>query len=259
MDFLTKIIRQKKEEVAESQKCVPESRIREKASAPRVHRSFVKQLERPGVNIIAEIKRASPSKGLMCPDLNPAAYASEYQQGGAAAISVLTDAPHFQGSSDDLKKARAAVTLPVLRKDFIISEYQIYETAAMGADAALLIVRVLSREQLRDYLRLCHELNLDALVETHSKEEIEAAIQAEARIVGINNRNLSSFETDIRTAAEMVSLLANDQIPVAESGIRTREDIELLQGFGIHNFLIGESLVRSPDPRMFLKSLRNQV
>jgi len=143
----------------------------------------------------------------------------------------------------------------VLRKDFLISEYQFYESAVLGADAVLLIVRILSQTQLKDYLKLCEELGLDALVEVHSEKEIEAATQAGARLVGINNRNLRSFETNIETAARMVSFLEPHQIPVAESGIRGRADIEALGDSGIHNFLIGESLVRASSPKDFLQLL----
>lgn len=257
-DFLTEIVEQKRKEVEAAKKRVPENQLREDAIIPRMRRPFQKQLERPGVNIIAEIKRASPSKGPICPDLNPARYASEYEAGGAAGLSVLTDTPYFQGSFDDLKKARGAVHLPVLRKDFLISSYQIYESAILEADAVLLIVRILSLEQLRDYLSLCDVLALDALVETHSPEEIETATRAGAKLIGINNRNLSSFETNIETAMNMVSLLESHQVGVAESGIQGREDIEKLQQAGIHNFLIGESLVRASDPKAFLQKLRGQ-
>ncbi|MDM8525081.1 indole-3-glycerol phosphate synthase TrpC [Desulfococcaceae bacterium HSG8] len=254
-DFLSRIVEQKKEEVEDARKRFPEKQLKEESGRPRTRRPFLKQLERPGVNIIAEIKRASPSKGVICADLNPVTYASAYQQGGAAALSVLTDHPYFQGSPEDLKAAREAVNLPVLRKDFIISSYQIYESCVLGADAVLLIVRILSMEQLIDYLDICSELQLDALVETHSEEEIEKANLAGARLVGINNRNLSSFETNIENAVNMASLLDSDQVAVAESGIRGREDIEKLKSAGIHNFLIGESLVRASDPKAFLNSL----
>ncbi|MCP4107493.1 MAG: indole-3-glycerol phosphate synthase TrpC [Desulfobacteraceae bacterium] len=255
-DFLSIIVEQKKDEIAAAQKRVPEKQLRAQAEIPRQTRRFMKKLEqRDRVNIIAEIKRASPSKGHICPNLDPASYASEYEQGGAAALSVLTDHAHFQGSFEDLKTARKNVTLPVLRKDFLISSYQIYESSVLEADAILLIVRILSREQLRDYLKLAGELGLDALVEVHSEKEIESATWAGAKLVGINNRNLQSFETNIETAANMVSLLEPHQVPVAESGIQTREDIEKLQDSGIWNFLIGESLVRAPNTKDFLKSL----
>jgi indole-3-glycerol phosphate synthase len=259
MDILTRIVEHKHEEVAQARKHVPENRLWEMAEQGQgERRGFFNRLEKPGpsgTNIIAEIKRASPSKGPICPDLDPGAYASEYEKGGAAALSVLTDKDFFQGSFDDLKAARSAVSLPVLRKDFIILPYQIYESAVLGADAILLIVRILDLEQLQDYLDLAASLNLDVLTEVHSAAELETSIRAGARLVGINNRNLSSFETNIQRAASLAALFGPDQIPVAESGIKNRDDIEALKDAGFHNFLIGESIVRAPDPAGFIRSL----
>ncbi len=260
-NILSKIVEDKKQEIAAAKQHIPESFLREKAFAPRKRRPFLKKLEHPGpfgVNIIAEIKRASPSKGDIRPNLNPAVYADEYEKGGAAALSVLTDQPYFKGGPEDLKIARETTTLPVLRKDFLISAYQIFESAVMKADAVLLIVRILDQEQLKDYLSLCNELKLDALVEVHSEADIEKAGLAGARLIGINNRNLQSFETDIEIAIRMKSLLNNDQIAVAASGIRTRKDIEKIKDSEIWNFLIGESLVRAEHPRDFLESLHGK-
>ncbi|MEE9495247.1 MAG: indole-3-glycerol phosphate synthase TrpC, partial [Desulfobacterales bacterium] len=189
----------------------------------------------------------------------PAEYAVEYESGGAAALSVLTDQPHFKGSIDDLKSARESTILPVLRKDFLISSYQIFESAVMGSDALLLITRILDTKQLKDYLDICNELQMDALVEIHSEKDLEKATLAGAGLIGINNRNLRSFETDIQTSIRMKSLLEPDQVAVAASGIRSREEIEKLRNSGIWNFLIGESLVRAENPRDFLKSLLGAV
>jgi indole-3-glycerol phosphate synthase len=260
-DILSKIVEDKKQEIVAAKQHIPESFLREKALAPRKRRPFLKKLEHPGpfgVNIIAEIKRASPSKGDIRANLNPAVYADEYEKGGAAAISVLTDKPYFKGGSEDLKIARETTTLPVLRKDFLISAYQIFESAVMEADAVLLIVRILGQQQLKDYLSLCNELKMDALVEVHSEADIEKAGLAGARLIGINNRNLQSFETDIEIAIRMKSLLNNDQIAIAASGIRTRKDIEKIKDSEIWNFLIGESLVRAEHPRDFLESLHGK-
>lgn len=257
-DILSRIVARKHEEVAEAEKIIPEKSLIDQAKARQEFRPFFKTLAKPGksgVNIIAEIKRASPSKGNICPDLDPAKYAKSYEQGGAACLSVLTDRDFFCGSIDDLKAARQAVSLPVLRKDFMVSPYQFYEAAAMGADAVLLIVRILEPEQLKDFMQLAADLNLDTLTEVHSEAELETATKAGAKLVGVNNRNLKSFETNIQRAADMASLFAPDQIPVAESGIKSRQDIESLQKAGIFNFLIGESIVRSPDQKAFLKSL----
>jgi len=260
-DILSKIVEDKKQEIIAAKQHIPESFLREKAFAPRKRRPFFKKLEQPGpygINIIAEIKRASPSKGDIRANLNPAIYADEYEKGGAAALSVLTDTPYFKGGPEDLKIARQSTTLPVLRKDFLISAYQVFESAVMEADAVLLIVRILDQQQLKDYLSLCKELKMDALVEVHSETDIEKAKLAGARLIGINNRNLQSFETDIDIAIRMKSLLNNDQIAVAASGIRTRKDIEKIKDSGIMNFLIGESLVRAEHPREFLESLHGK-
>lgn len=261
-DILSKIVENKKKEVAAAKERLPEHLLREQALISRRKRPFLKSLEQPGptgVNIIAEIKRASPSKGVICPDLNPVTYASQYEQGGAAALSVLTDQPYFKGSPEDLKIARKTTNLSVLRKDFLISSYQLYESAVMAADAVLLITRILDKEQLKDYLDICNELQMDALVEIHSKRDLQTATLAGAKLIGINNRNLRSFETDIETAIRMKSLLEPYQVAVAASGIKTREDIKKNQESGIWNFLIGESLVRSENPELFLKSLIGQT
>ena len=257
-DFLQIIVEDKKQEIAAAKHRLPQRLLREKALPPQKRRPFFQKLAHPGssgVNIIAEIKRASPSKGVICPDLNPVTYAIEYERGGAAALSVLTDQTHFKGSIHDLKSARQSTSLPVLRKDFLISSYQIFESAVMGADAILLIVRILDPKQLKDYLDLSNDLQMDALVEIHSEKDIEKATRAGAVLIGINNRNLRSFETDIHTSIRMKSLLQPDQVAVAASGIRSRKDIEELNDSGIWNFLIGESLVRSENPGRFLKSL----
>jgi indole-3-glycerol phosphate synthase len=258
MNILDKIVEQKKEIVAAAQKNIPQSLLEQRCRNRSDHRPFFKRLERPGpggANIIAEIKRASPSKGPIRLDLNAADYARAYEKGGAACLSVLTDKNHFMGTEEDLIQARMATMLPVLRKDFTISSYQLYESAAMGADAVLLIVRILSRDQLRSYLSLCGELQLDALVEVHTQQDVETAIWAEAKLIGINNRNLNTFETNTETAVQAAALLSKDQIAVAASGIKTREDIDRAREAGIHNFLIGESLVRATDPAAFLRSL----
>ncbi|MFO7665904.1 MAG: indole-3-glycerol phosphate synthase TrpC [Desulfobacterales bacterium] len=257
MDFLAKIVEHKKIEIEEKKKLVSERLLRDKAINLK-KRPFMKKLSKPGtsgINIIAEIKRASPSKGFLRTDLDPALYAAEYEKGGAAAISVLTDRYFFMGNTDDLIAARRSSDLPVLRKDFIISSYQIYETSAIGADAVLLIVRILLENQLKDYIALCDHLKLETLVEVHSEKDLEIATNAGARLIGINNRNLNSFETDPENAVRISRLLEPEQIAVAASGITGREDIEKNLSSGIFNFLIGESIVRSGKPADFIKSL----
>jgi indole-3-glycerol phosphate synthase len=258
MDILDKIVARKKEEIAEAKRNISHEALVKASGHRSSRRPFIKTLEKPGpggVNIIAEIKRASPSKGIICPDLIPENFAKDYEKGGASALSVLTDRSFFKGSPEDLKAARSSVKLPVLRKDFLISSYQIYESAALGADAVLLITRILSSQQLKDYLALVETLGMDALLEVHTESDIDAASRAGAKLIGINNRNLRSFETDIQTAVDMVEKLETHQIPVAESGIHSRADIDRLRAAGIWNFLIGESLVRAKDPKGFLRTL----
>ncbi len=262
MDILDRIVQSKQAEVAAAAAALPESQLRARAAGRSDIRPFFEALaESPSgsPNIIAEIKRASPSKGVICADLDAAAQARAYAAGGAAALSVLTDGPYFKGSMADLLAARGAMDLPVLRKDFTLSAYQIYEAAAMGADAVLLIVRILAPSQLRDFLALADELGLAALVETHSPADMQTALACGARLVGINNRNLKTFETSLETTVRMAAQLGPGQRAVAESGIRSRADIERLQAAGIHNFLVGESLVRAPDPAARLRSLRGVV
>lgn len=257
-DFLTRILEHKREEVEAARKAAPIERLKEEALKPRTRRPFLERLSNPtrfGGNIIAEIKRGSPSRGAIRPDLDPAVYAKSYERGGAAAISVLTDRKFFFGGPEDLKTVRAAVGLPVLRKDFLISAYQIYEAAAMGADAVLLIVRALTPEFLAEGLELCRELQLGALVEVHSESELETATNAGAVLIGINNRDLSTFKTDIQTSIDLVSRFKPGQVAVAESGIQDRTQIERLLDAGIWNYLIGESLVKADNPEHHLKTL----
>ena len=257
-DMLSGIVRHKKQEVAAAKRRVSESQLRRQADAVEKRRPFFGRLSEPGpsgVNVIAEIKRASPSKGVIRKDLVAGDQAKRYEDGGAAAMSVLTDVRFFQGGRQDLVEARQVTRLPVLRKDFLISGYQIYESMAMGADAVLLIVRILSERQLADYLALCAENRIDALVEVHSEAEFEIAARSGARLIGVNNRDLDTFRTDIATSVRLAALFEAHHVGVAESGIKTRDDIEKIRKAGIHNFLIGESLVRSPDTQAFLKSL----
>ncbi len=257
-DFLTQIVQQKGHEIAQARKAIPEGRLAELARQRSDFRPFFEALSRPGaagVNIIAEIKRASPSQGDICVDLDAAKMAARYEKGGAAAVSVLTDPLYFKGSLADLKAARSACTLPVLRKEFIISRYQVYEAAAAGADAILLIARILAPEKLDQLYGLCRELGMDALVEIHTADDACIVAACGARLVGINNRNLSTFETDTAIAMDLVSRLAPGQVPVAASGISSAQDIKKNLSAGIFNFLVGESIVRSTDPARFISEL----
>jgi indole-3-glycerol phosphate synthase len=256
--ILDRIVAKKRAEVTEAIKAVPEAELEQRARARIGLRSFSKSLAQPGpqgINIVAEVKRASPSKGVIRADLDPADYARRYESAGAAAMSVLTDEAFFRGSVNDLRRAREATHLPVLRKDFIISSYQVFESVALGADAILLIVRILSKHQLEEYLSLSRELLVDALVEVHSEEELDAASEAGARLIGVNNRNLEVFKTDINMSIRLARRFEPHQTGVAESGIHSREDILKIRAAGIFNFLIGESLVRTDDTMGFLKKL----
>jgi len=257
-DFLTQIVKQKGLEISRARKIIAEGRLAELARQRSDFRPFFESLSRPGpagVNVIAEIKRASPSKGDICPDLDASRTAAQYEKGGAAAVSVLTDSTYFKGSLEDLKAARSACSLPVLRKEFIISRYQVYESAAAGADAVLLIARILVPEKLDQLYALCRELGMDALVEIHTPDDACTVAACGARLVGINNRNLTTFETDIAVAMDLVSRLAPGQVPVAASGISGPADIQQNLNAGIFNFLVGESIVRSDDPARFIREL----
>lgn len=259
-DILSEIVKRKTADVERARRKISSKEIRGRAEASGPPRSFLRQFtgeSRSAVNIIAEIKRASPSKGPIRPDLDPGALAGAYQSGGAAAISVLTDAPYFMGSLEDLARARAAVDLPVLRKDFIVSAYQVYESRAWGADAILLIVRILSPGRLKELFRLSKSLEMDVLLEIHAQSELDTAMDVGARLIGINNRNLKSFETDTRTAIRLADRLGPGRVPVAASGIGGRKDIEFNLAGGINNFLIGESLVRAKDPVRMLRDMRS--
>ena len=258
MDILSRIVARKKEEIAEARRQTPLDRLREAAIRRGGCRPFYDVLKAAGphgANIIAEIKRASPSKGPLRIDLDPVQLARDYAAGGAAALSVLTDRDFFRGDPKDLQAARQAVELPVLRKDFLIDDYQIYESRAMGADAVLLICRILSLQQLGHLLALSRSLDMDALVEIHTENDLEMARACGARLIGINNRNLATFDTDIGNAMAMARRLGPGQIAVAASGIASPEDIRINLAQGVFNFLIGESLVRSDDPVEHLRSL----
>ncbi len=263
-DFLEKILSHKRDEVEAAARLVPEASLRREAGSAdrsgrrRLFDSLAVAGPR-GMNVIAEVKRASPSKGRIRDEVDPAHYARLYEKGGAAAISVLTDNAFFSGSPADYRQARAAVKLPVLRKDFLISSYQVYESAVMGADAVLLIVRALSPELLKDLLVLCSSLGLDALVEVHDEAEFEIAAVAGAQIVGVNNRDLATFKTDIGVTVRLAGRAAPGQVIVSESGIHSRLDIERLLDAGVWNFLIGESLMRSEDPVQMLGSLHGNL
>lgn len=207
--------------------------------------------------VIAEIKKASPSRGVLAREFDPASIASAYESGGAAALSVLTDENHFQGSLPDLVSARSAVDIPVLRKDFTIDEYDVIEGAAHGADAILLIAAILSSAQLRRFRELAAEYEIAALVEVHDEDELGSAIDSGAEIIGVNNRNLHTFEVHLSTSVRLAERMPRNVIRVAESGIHSADDVKRLSGAGYDAFLVGEHLMRSSDPGRALAALRS--
>lgn len=252
--ILTEIVQSKSREAAalHTRAAILERQAYEKL--PHV-RSFASALTRPTPAIIAEIKKASPSKGLLQPDFHPAYIAHSYEEGGAACLSVLTDRQYFQGSLHDLEAARAAVSLPVLRKDFTVDRLQIFEAAAHGADAVLLIAAVLDLSELIEFRELAASLHLAALVEVHDSEELKKAVDSGAQIIGVNNRNLDTFEVSLDTSLRLSFQMPAGVLRVSESGIHTRADIDLLQGAGFQAFLVGESLMKSADPTSSLQAL----
>jgi indole-3-glycerol phosphate synthase len=244
--ILDKIIETKKEEVEQLKKQTTVSALERTIARLEPCRDFRQALISEDCNIIAEVKCASPSRGRLIADFDPVRIAGVYEQNGAAAISVLTDEKYFAGHKNYLTQIRQKVKLPLLRKDFIIDPIQIYETRTIGADAILLIVHVLGKK-LAEFILLSRDVGLSPLVEVHTEEELELALVANTEIIGINNRNLDTFVTDIETSRKFRARIPADKIVVAESGIMTRIDIELLMQANIHAFLIGEALITAPD------------
>jgi indole-3-glycerol phosphate synthase len=224
------------------------------ASRPE-QRPFREALVRPGLSLIAEFKRRSPSAGEIRDGATPAELARAYEEGGAAALSVLTDEPHFGGSIDDLREARAACALPVLQKDFIVDRYQLYEAAAAGADAVLLIVAALDQEALARLYDDARGLDLDVMVEVRAEEELETALTVDADVLGINNRNLDDFSVDVQTTFELITDVPAGKTVVSESGIADRETLEELERVGVDAVLIGEALMRAEDPEAKVREL----
>ena len=255
--ILDDIVARKKEEVFASICARPLSVLRDIIENQPKTLDFAKALIGSGskTRIIAEVKKASPSKGVIREDFEPVSIAMDYEQHGAAAISVLTEQDFFQGSPEYLSAIKKKVRIPVLRKDFLFNPYQIYESRAIGADALLLIAAILEDSQLREFLALCHEQGMAALVETHTVHELERVLEAGAEIIGINNRNLNTFKTDIDTTVELIRHIPPGKIVVSESGINTAEDIRKLREAGVHAFLIGESLMRHDSPGEKLSEL----
>jgi indole-3-glycerol phosphate synthase len=253
---LGRIVATTRERVRERQKAFPLHRVLAAAPTPGRRRSFADALSRPDrVNVIAEFKRRSPSRGALREDRHPVPVAQAYEIAGAAALSILTDGPYFGGSIEDLQEARYATLLPTLQKDFLVDPYQVREAWIAGADAVLLIVAVLSDDELRRLQATADELELDALVEVHEREELERALRLGARIVGVNNRDLRSMQVRLETSLELAPLIPDDVVAVAESGLKSGAELRRLRGAGYDAFLVGEHLMLAEDPQAALESL----
>ena len=259
MDVLSEIIAKKRERVLAANELVPLAQVQHLAGEARRNataHALSNALRADGLNVIAEFKRRSPSKGIIRPDADLLQIVKSYEAGGAKAISVLTEEDYFSGSLDDLRTVKATVSLPVLRKDFVFDEYQVYESAAAGADAILLIVAALDDELLLRLRRLAEdELGLDALVEVHTRDEMRRAAGCGANLIGVNNRDLRTFEVSLETSLSLAREAPSNALLVSESGLRSREDLQRLHAAGFGGFLIGETLMRAEDPQQALRNV----
>ncbi len=256
-DILKKICAKKREDVKKAKRLKPFDAVHQEALEAPPARGFLRALraavKQEGAGFICEIKKASPSAGVICREFSPASLASDYAKAGATCLSVLTDAPYFQGKNEDLIEARNACALPVLRKDFMLDVWQIAESRAMGADCVLLIMAALDDATVTELHQAAADYGMDVLVEVHNVEELARALKLPAPFIGVNSRNL---KTHLREAAEIVKLIPSEKFAVSESGIRTREDIDLMQGAGAKAFLIGESLLKQGDVKTALRKLK---
>ena len=254
--ILTRIIEARQKKLQISRMRVPEAVVKRMAETVKPAPSFQEALKKPdGIRIIAEVKKASPSKGVLKEGLDPAQLAQSYTKAGACAVSVVTEEDFFQGDIGWIKKIRSASDLPVLRKDFVWEPFQVYETRAAGASAILFIVAMLKPGELKDLIALSRELKLDALVEVHDETELGEALEAGASIIGVNNRDLKTFDVTLDTSIRLARLIPEDRSFVVESGIHTKRDIDVLRNAGADAFLIGEYFLTSPDPAAALRGL----
>ena len=248
MSILSEILARKREEVELSRRRLPLGELKRRlqnSPPPRDFIGAIERAERPA--LIAEVKRASPSGGILRQDYVPEALARAYEANGAACVSVVTDEKYFQGTLEHLSAVRSTVSLPVMRKDFIVDEYQLYESRVAGADAVLLIMAALKRSELEYLLSVAWSLGMAGFVEVHDEEELDEALKTQARLLGINNRDLHVFRTDLNTTLRLMPLVPPDRLVISESGIKTRADVLRLREAGVHGILVGESLVREPD------------
>lgn len=258
-DILCKILDSKADEVVQRAQRLPLSVLRQQCEALAPKRGFVDaiagQIAQSKPAIISEIKKASPSKGIICTNFNPVEIATSYAKYGATCLSVLTDEQYFQGHDDYLEQARAACSLPVLRKEFIIDPYQIYESSVIGADAILLIVAALGDATISEFAALAQDLGMDVLLEVHDQQELERALRLPYKLIGINNRNLRTFEATLNTTLDLLAQIPDDRIVVTESGIRTVEDVALMRAHNVNAFLVGEAFMRAAQPGEKLQQL----
>lgn len=256
---LDTIVSRKREEVRQRKRLRPQAELAAAAKSMALPRAFVSAL-REKVDagypaVIAEIKKASPSKGVIRENFDPVAIAQSYERAGAACLSVLTDEDFFQGSDEYLQAARAAAALPVLRKDFIIDPYQVYESRELGADCILLIVSALQAAELSELKDLAASLSLDVLIEVHDAEELETALALHPKMIGVNNRNLKTFETSLHNTLDLLPQIPGDVLTITESGINSVEDVSSMRQHGVHAFLVGEAFMRADDPGAALRTL----
>ncbi len=253
--FLETVVERTRAGLEARKRALPADELRTRLGPPRRGRPFSEALISEGISLIAEMKRASPSRGPIRPDATVAEVVSAYQAAGARAVSVLTEPEFFGGSLDDLVTARGACDLPLLRKDFVVDEYQLLEARAAGADAVLLIVAALERERLQELMSVASDLGMDSLVEVHDEDEVEAAVDAGAEVLGINNRDLHSLEVDLDTTFRLLADVPAGTVVVAESGITRHDDVERLERAGVDAILVGEALMRADDPVRAVREL----
>lgn len=255
--ILEKILKSKRDEVARARTTVSAGELRARPLYLEARRGFLDRIQFGGRAVIAEIKKASPSKGLLRPDFSPVVHAHQYENAGARCISVLTDGPFFQGSLADLAAVRIASTVPLLRKDFVVDPYQIVEARAYGADCILLIVAALTDLEIRDFTAVADDEGLDVLVEVHDEAELERALAAESKFIGVNNRNLHTFETDLDITRRLAALMPDDVTLVSESGFSVAAELAGMEAIGVEAFLIGEAFLRERDPGAALYAVLN--
>lgn len=260
MTILEQLADHARQRTEQAKRVLPPEEIRHQAlSLPKGDFPFQRALKKPGVSFICECKKASPSKGLIAPNFPYLEIAKEYEAAGADCISVLTEPKWFLGNDEYLKEIAKAVSIPCLRKDFTVDEYQIYQAKVLGASAVLLICSILTENQMKDYIRICDELGLSALVEVHDEQEVQTALNTGARIIGVNNRNLKDFSVDTDNSRRLRELIPPNVLFVSESGVRTAEDVETLRKIGADAVLIGETLMKASDKRAKLAELRGAV